>query len=86
MPSPPSGTFSEHRLVCFFSGPLPCYIIPLFDVQTHLRSKSIILISGFIFPQHHYMGGSFSFNCGLDEAGDRPYNQENQAGQNQASP
>jgi hypothetical protein len=30
--------------VCFSSGPPSCYIIPLFDAQTYLGSKSIILI------------------------------------------
>jgi hypothetical protein len=44
MPSLPLATLSEHRLVCYFSGPPPCYIIPPFDDQTHLRSKNIILI------------------------------------------
>jgi hypothetical protein len=29
MPSFPPATLSEHKLVCFFSGPLSCYIFPL---------------------------------------------------------
>jgi hypothetical protein len=39
--------------------PPPCYIIGCapFDARTHLGSKSTILIQGFVFPQHHYMGG-----------------------------
>jgi hypothetical protein len=49
IPFPPA-TLSEHRPVCFSSGPSPCYIIPPFDAQTNLGSKSIILIYGFIFP------------------------------------
>jgi hypothetical protein len=45
-----TATLSEHRLVCFFSDSPLYYIIPHFDAQTHLGSKSIILIWGFVFP------------------------------------
>jgi hypothetical protein len=45
MPSPsPLPHYQNKDLPAIFSDSPPCYIIPSFDAQTHLGSKSIILI------------------------------------------
>jgi hypothetical protein len=43
-PQPTTPCYIIRTQTWFFSGPPPCCIIPPFDAQTHLGSKSIILI------------------------------------------